>query len=37
MVYTKVAATNVIYNFIVETIFIWDHLEAQIFVLFIIF
>ena len=33
MVCTKVIDLNVIDNFVLENIFIWDHLEAQIFVL----
>ena len=33
MVYTKVIDLNVIDNFVLENLFIWDHLEAQIFVL----
>jgi hypothetical protein len=32
MVYTKVVSLNVIYNFIVDNIFVKDHLEAQKFI-----
>ena len=33
MVYTKIAAINIFYNFIVKHIFIWCYLEVQILVL----
>ena len=33
MVYTKIAAINIFYNFIVKHIFIWCYLEVQIIVL----
>jgi hypothetical protein len=34
MIYIKVIDPIVIFNFVVENLFIWDRLEAKIFILF---